>query len=47
MHGNSQLQFVAHLDRDRLAVAVKVRTLSHDMQCVEKLSHEAELNLLL
>jgi hypothetical protein len=47
MHGNTQLQLVADLDCDRFTVAVQVCALGHDMQCVEKFSHEAELHLLL
>jgi hypothetical protein len=47
MHGNAQLQFVANLDRDRLAVALQISPLRHHVQRVEKLSHEAELDFLL
>jgi len=47
MHWNAQLQLIANLDRNRLTVAVQVRALGHHMQCVEQLSHEEKLNLLL
>jgi hypothetical protein len=46
MDGNTQLQLVTNLDRDCFAIAVQVRALSHYVQGIEQLSHEAGLNLL-